>query len=208
MSEHNTHDSSDQEQSTTTKEVAGKIRPAQNAVDALEDDVPTEILRRLGYLVDALEAAKGWADEAEPHDVNAIAGVKTIVDAEQDRVDALRSDIPSGRQSVDQKFQNIEDRLADLADTVGDLEFTATAHVVYVNKQYVGRYDEDTVDVATILKAAGKEDPGELGLFPLDSLYGDRQEDQAFPSDRELDLREENREFFESTSDGGKIAYE
>jgi sulfur carrier protein ThiS len=208
MSEHNTHDSANQKQSTTTKEVAGKIRPVQNAVDALEDDVPNEILRRLGYLVDALEAVEDWAAEADPHDINAIAGVKTIVDAEQVRVDALRSDIPSGRQSVDQKFQNLEDRLTDLADTVDDLEFTTTAYVVYVNKQFVARYDEDNVDVATILKAAGKEDPEELGLFPLDSLYGDRQEDQAFPADRELDLSEENRKFFESTSDGGKIAYE
>jgi len=208
MSEHDTHDSAEQESSTTTSEVAGKIQPVQTAINSLEDEVPNNILRRLGYLEDALEAAEDWADEADPNDINAIAGIQTIVDAEQSRVDMLRSEIPSGRQSLEQKFQNLEDRLAALADTVDGLRFNTTANVVYVNKQFVARYDDDEVGVETILRAAGKEDPDELGLFPLDSLYGDRQEDKAFPADRELNLSDQYRTFFESTSDGGKIAYE
>lgn len=208
MSEHDTHDSAEQENSTTTSQVAGKIQPIQAAINSLEDEVPNNILRRLGYLEDALKAIEDWADEADPNDIDAIDGVQTIVEAEQSRVDALRSEIPSGRQSVEQKFQNIEDRLAALADTVDGLTFTTTAYVVYVNKQFVTRFDDNEVDVGTILRAAGKEDPDELGLFPLDDLYGDRQEDQAFPADRELDLSGPHRTFFESTSDGGKIAYE
>jgi hypothetical protein len=208
MSEHHTHDSADQESSTTTSEVAGKIQPVQAAINSLEDEVPNHILRRLGYLEDALEAAEDWADEADPDDINAIAGIQTIVDAEQSRVDMLRSEVPSGRQSLERKFQNLEDRLAALADTVDGLRFTTTAYVVYVNKQFVARYDDDEIGVEAILRDAGKEDPDELGLFPLDSLYGDRQEDKAFPADRELNLSDRYRTFFESTSDGGKIAYE
>jgi hypothetical protein len=208
MSEHDTHDSAEQERSTTTNEVAGKIQPIQAAINSLEDDIPNNILRRLGYLEDALEAVEDWADEADPNDIDATAGVQTIVDAEQCRVDALRSEIPSGRQGVEQKFQTLKDRLGALADTVDGLTFTTTAYVVYVNKQFVVRYDDNEVNVGTILRAAGKEDPDELGLFPVDGLYGDRQEDQAFPADRELDLSDQHRTFFESTSDGGKIAYE
>lgn len=208
MSEQDTQDSADEESSTTTNEVAGKIQPVQAAIRSLEDEIPPNIYRRLGYLDDALEAVNDWAEEAAPDDIDAIAGVQTIVDAEQSRVDALQSEIPSGRKSVEQKFQNLEDRLAALADTVDGLTFTTTAYVVYVNKQFVARYDDKGVDVGTILRAAGKEDPDELGLFPVDGLYGDRQEDQAFPADRELDLSNKHRTFFESTSDGGKIAYE
>jgi hypothetical protein len=208
MSEHDTHDSAEPKNSTTTSEVAGKIQPIQTAINNLEDDVPNNILRRLGYLEDALEVVEDWADEADPDDIDAIAGVRTIVDAEQSRVDALRSEIPSGRKNVEQKFQTLENRLAALADTVDDLPFTTTAYIVYVNKQFVVRYDDNEVDVGTILRDADKEDPDELGLFPVDGLYGDRQEDQAFPADRELDLSDQHRTFFESTSDGGKIANE
>lgn len=208
MSEHDTHDSAEQENSTTTSEVGGKIQPIQAAITSLEDDIPNNIRRRLGYLEDALKAVEDWADEADPNDIDTITGVQTIIAAEQSRVDALRSEIPSGRKNVEQKFQTLEDRLAALANTVDGLTFTRTAYVVYVNKQFVTRYDDNEVDVGAILRAAGKEDPDELGLFPVDGLDGDRQEDQAFPADRELNLSEQYRTFFESTSDGGKIAYE
>jgi hypothetical protein len=79
---------------------------------------------------------------------------------------------------------------------------------VYVNSQFVGRYTTDNISVEKILTDADKEDPTELGLFPLASLTGDRQRDQAFPADEDLDLSDANRTFFESTSDGGKIAHE
>lgn len=209
MSDHESPaDSAGEHSATTTKAVAGKIQPVQNAIDALKDDVPVDIFRRLDHMDGALGAIEGWADEADPHDTDALVGAKTIINAEQERVADIRREVPDGNTSLRQKFENLEARLEDLEDVVNELTFTATAYVVYVNKQFVSRYADRQVSVETILVDAGKEDPDELGLFPRDGLFGDRQEDQAFPAERELDLGDEHRTFFESTSDGGKIAHE
>lgn len=207
MSEDN-DDESENRDTTTTNAVAGKVEPIQAAVNALENDLPPALLRDLDHLEDAIEAIEDWADEADPEDIDALAGAKTIVDAEQERAEALRSQAGSGQANIRQKFENVEDRLEDLEDAVDPLTFTTTAYVVYVNGTFVARYTDADVTVETLLEDADKEDPDELGLFPLDGFDGDRQTDQAFPADRDLDLDDEYRTFFESTSDGGKIAHE
>lgn len=209
MSDHDTPaDSAEENRTTTTNAVAGKIEPVQQAINDLEDDVPPGIFRRIDHLEKAVEAIEDWADNADPHDTDALVGAKTIIDAEQERADVLRGEVPDGNNDLLRKFERLEDRLEDLEDAVDPLEFTTTAHVVYVNSQFIDRYTPDDVTVETILSDAGKEDPEELGLFPLDGLTGDRQTDKAFPADRKLDLDEPHRTFFESTSDGGKIAHE
>lgn len=209
MSERNSPaDSASEHSTTTTNEVAGKVQPVQSAIEAIEDDVPVEVFRRLSHMKAAIDAFEDWADEADVQDTDALVGAKTIVDAERERAAAIRHEVPDGNTSLLQKFDNLEDRLEDLGDAVNQLDFTTTGYVVYVNQQFVGRYDDSSMSVETILLDADKKDPDELGLFPLDGLLGDRQENQAFPADRDLDLRDEYRTFFESTSDGGKIAHE
>lgn len=209
MSERNTPaDSTDKQSTTTTNEVAGKINPVQSAIGAIEDDVPVEVFRQLSHMKAAIGAIKKWADEADSKDTDALVGAKTIISAEHERVGDIRQEVPSGNTSLLQKFDNLVDRLENLAGTVEPLEFTTTGYVVYVNQQFINRYDDSPVSVETILLDADKKDPEELGLFPLDGLLGDRQEDQAFPADQELNLSDEYRTFFESTSDGGKIAHE
>lgn len=209
MSERNTPaDSADEHSTTTTKKVAGKVNPVQSAIEAIEDDVPVEVFRRLSHMKEAIGAIETWADDADPQDIDALVGAKTIVTAERERAGDIRQEVPDGNTSLLEKFDNLTERLENLADTVEPLEFSTIGHVVYVNQQFVDRYDDSSVSVESILLDAGKKDPDELGLFPLDGLLGNRQEDQAFPADRDLDLGEKNRTFFESTSDGGKIAYE
>ncbi|QRV16323.1 hypothetical protein JMJ58_05370 [Haloterrigena salifodinae] len=210
MTEDTTSESSDtaleNRETTTTKAIAGKINPVQSAIEMLEDELPPTLIRKLDHLKGALATIEDWADDAEPHDIDALVGAKTIIDAEQQRVEDLRSQAGSGQTAVIQKFEKVTDRLSDLKDTVEPLTFTTTAYVVYVNGQFVARYSDGDVTVETLLEDAGKEDPDELGLFPLDGFNGDRQTDQAFPADQDLDLSDEHRTFFESTSDGGKIA--
>ena len=209
MSERNTPaDSADEHSTTTTKKVDGKVNPVQSAIEAIEDDVPVEVFRRLSHMMEAIGVLGTWADNAGPQDTDALVGAKTIVSAERERASDIRQEVPDSNTSLLQKFDNLKERLENLADTVDPLEFGTTGYVVYVNQQFVGRYDGNSVSVETILLDADKEDPDELGLFPLDGLLGNRQEDQAFPADRNLDLSDKYRIFFESTSDGGKIAYE
>lgn len=209
MSESNSStETADESSTTTTNEVAGKVQPVQSAIEAIEDDVPVEVFRRLSHMKAAIEVIEDWADEAEPDNTDALVGAKTIIDAERERAADIRQEVPDGNTSLLQKFEDLEDRFEDLSDTVDPLDFGTTGYVVYVNQQFVSRYDVRSVTVETILLDADKKDPSELGLFPLDGLLGDRKEDQAFPANRDLDLSDEYRTFFESTSDGGKIAHE
>ncbi|WP_424016276.1 hypothetical protein ACOZ4N_01225 (plasmid) [Halorientalis pallida] len=206
--ENTSTDSAKGNRTVTTKAVAGKVEPVQRAINDLEDDVPLDIFRRLDHSEEAIEAIEDWADNADPKDTDALVGAKIIIDAEQERAAALREEVPDGNIDLLRKFEEFEDRLEDLEDLVDSLKFTTTAYVVYVNSQFVARYDSSDVSVETMLTDAEKEDPDELGLFPLDGLTGNRQRDQAFPADEDLDLGGKNRTFFESTSDGGKIAHE
>lgn len=195
-------------ESPVLKRVARHAQRVQNAVQPLESEVAPENLRDLQHLEHGAATIEDWADNASPGDIDALVGAKTIVEAEQERVQALRDEVGAGRTSVVKKFDTLADRLKDLREEVDPLTFDVTAYVVYVNKRFVKRYDESSVEVETILVDADKKNPEELGLFPTDGLEGEREEDLAFPAGKQLDLRDEYRTFFQSTSDGGKIAHE
>ncbi|GAA0275335.1 hypothetical protein [Halobacterium noricense] len=197
-----------QSKETTLGNIAGKAQTVQAAIESVEDDVPTEVFRRLTHMKTAIKAIQDWAKDADPHDTDAVVGASTIVDAERTRAGDIRQEVPDGNTTLLQKFDTLENRLEDLANAVDARKFSTTQYVVYVNKQFVKRYADRSVTVETILVDAGKKDPDELGLFPLDGLLGNRQEDQAFPAERDLNLSDDYRTFFESTSDGGKIAHE
>jgi len=86
MSERNTPaDSADEHSTTTTKKVAGKVNPVQSAIEAIEDDVPVEVFRRLSHMKEAIGAIETWADDADPNDTDALVGAKTIVSTERER---------------------------------------------------------------------------------------------------------------------------
>lgn len=196
----------EQEETITTDRVADGAQAVQDAIEALEGELPPTLQREVDNLGDGVEAIEDWADEADTHDTDALAGAPIIVDAEQKRVEHLESQVGTGQTELWEKVDNVEDALEDFEDVVDPLRFTTSRYVVYVNGQFTERYEEKSISVEKILTDANKEDPSELGLFPLDEFKGQRQTDQAFPADTNLDLSDAHRTFFESTSDGGKIA--
>jgi sulfur carrier protein ThiS len=202
------HAESDREQEgdITTDQVADRAQAIQDAIKILEDELPPTLRQEVDHLGDAIEAIEDWADEADARKTDALAGAPVIVDAEQERIEHLEAQVGTGQTSVWEKVDDVGDALEELEDVVDAITFTATWYVVYVNDQFIERYDEDSVSVETILMDARKEDPSELGLFPLDGFKGQRQTDQAFPADDDVELSDDHRTFFESTSDGGKIA--
>ena len=199
-------DESTKNETITTKQVAGKTQPVQATINTLENDLPPTYLPAIEHLEGAIKTIKSWADDASPHDIDALVGAPIIVDAEQQRLKTHESKVGSGHADLHAKLENAQDALDNLGDIVDKLTFDTVGYVVYVNGQFISRYTDADVSVETILEDADKEDPEELGLFPLDGFAGDRQADQAFPADNDLDLSDEHRTFFESTSDGGKIA--
>lgn len=205
MSEHEPADH-ERKRDEPLADISDTVQAIQDAIDNLEDEVSIDLFKRLDNLEAAVETIEDWADDSENDDVEAIAGVQTIVDAEQTRAELLRDQAPDGRVELLRKFESLEDALEELEDLVDPITFDTKAYIVYVNHEFVARYADDQIDVESILRDAGKEDPEELGLFPLDGFRGSRQTDQAFPADRTLDLDDANRIHFESTSDGGKIA--
>jgi len=194
------------ESEITTDQVADYAQAVQDAIKALKSEFPPTLRREVDHLGDGVEAIEDWADEADSQDIDALAGAPVIVDAEQERVEHLEAQIGTGQTDIWEKLDNVEDALEDLEDVVDALTFTTTRYVVYVNSQFTERYDERSASVRTILTDAHKENPSELGLFPLDEFKGQRQSEQAFPADENLNLGDDHRTFFESTSDGGKIA--
>lgn len=196
----------EEEETITTDRVADGAQAVQDAIEALEGELPPTLQREVDHLGDGVEAIEDWADEADAQDTDALAGAPVTVDAEQKRVEHLESQVGTGQTELWEKVDNVEDALEDLEDIVDPLRFSTTRYVVYLNDQFTERYEEKSTSVEKILTDATKEDPSELGLFPLDGFNGQRQTDQAFPADNDLDLSDDHRTFFESTSDGGKIA--
>lgn len=195
------NDRGDEEQFNQIAELA---ESTQDAIGRLQGEFPPQLQRDVDHMEDAIEHIADWADEAT--DADALAGASVIIKAEQTRIGNLDAQVGSGNEDIRGKLEAVENRLDALGDAIGNLDISTVAYVIYVNSQFVARYHEDSVTVETILEDAGREDPSELGLFPLDGFDGDRQTDQAFPAGKDLNLDEDYRTFFQSTSDGGKIA--
>ena len=201
-----TEDACGEEETITTDQVAERVQAVQDAIEALEDELPPTLRREVDHLGDGVEAIEDWANEADSQNIDALSGAPVIVDAEQDRAEYLEAQVGTGQTELWEMVDNVGDALENLEDEVDSLEFSTARYVVYVNNQFTERYEERSISVEKILADAYKEDPSELGLFPLDGFKGQRQTDQAFPADDDVDLSDDDRVFFESTSDGGKIA--
>lgn len=185
--------------------LAENIENAQDRLDDFEADLPPFYREEVNHLGTDLEVLGDWVDDAEEEGANALAGAATVVATMRARMKYFEDEL--GQQGdLQGKLQSLEGALNPIEEKVEDLSITETAYVVYVNREYVARYWDSNVAVETVLEDAGRQKPSELGLFPLDGLYGDWQTDQAFPADNDLDLDGDHRTYFESTSDGGKIA--
>lgn len=194
-------------QSHNYEPLAAKIETAKDHIEALEDEFPPHYRRELEDLEDEIEVLKDWTTTADSDEnVEALAGATVIVETAQARVNHLQDEFGQGAGELSGRIETLGQAIQNIKDEVDDLTLTSDVHVVYVNREFIARYEDDDVTVKRILKDADRKDPSELGLFPLDGLYGTHTEDKAFPADHDLDFDEPHRTYFETTSDGGKIA--
>lgn len=208
-----TEDSSTEEDESTTNQtqtefdnLKGAIERVQNTAETLVDDIPPHYQRTLEHLVVDMEVLEKWHDAAREDGVEELAGASTVAITARKRIDRLQNDLAGASQDVTNRLDQLDDAIEDLEQAVESLNVTRTVYVVYVNKRFAHRYADPDVTIRTLLTDAGFEDVDDYGLFPHDDLYGSAQEDLAFPPNRDVDLSEDHRTYWTSTSDEDKIA--
>lgn len=191
---------------STPDEIDGQISKAQGLGKSLGEQLTPHLSRTVRHLSEDLEVLEAWNTDVNAEGVDALAGAPTVVATALLRVNFLQDEISEADPGLQQRLEELADTLATLQDTVNGLDITADAFVTYVNASFAARYVQTKVRVGAILSDAGREDVDELGLYPLDGLYGTAIPDLAFPANREVDLSEEHRTYWQSESDGGSIA--
>lgn len=189
------------------------INRAEGLVESLKQELPPYLAREAENLETDLAVLERWTDDAESEGEEALAGAPIVVDTAQVRVDYLQDEVGQSDQGLAERLEEVEDALEDTEDVVDRLVITTTAYVTYVNRSFAERYFDARTTIRSILIAGLEDDieniedqADEFGLFPQDSLFGENVEDLAFPANREVNLGEEHRIYWMSTSDGGKIA--
>lgn len=204
-------DSPDTTAASTSDQLQPHINQAQGQANALEKELPPTYAREIEHLDTDLSVLEGWADDAEDQGVEALAGAPTVVGTAQRRVQYLQDEVGHTGQNVETILGHIEEALSEIEAVITGLEITTTAYVTYVNKAFADRYFDADLQISTLI-IAGVDDENientvdDYGLFPMDGLYGESVEDLAFPANREVDLGQDHRTYWMSTSDGGKIA--
>lgn len=191
---------------STPEEIDGQIKKAKGLAQSMANQLPPHLSRTVRYLDEDLEVLEEWREEIDADGVDALAGAPTVVETALLRVNFLQDEVGESDASLKKRLEELEDALAALQDTADGLKITADAFVTYVNASFAARYVEPKIRVGAILSDAGREDVDELGLYPLDGLYGTAIPDLAFPANREVDLSKEHRTYWQSESDGGSIA--
>lgn len=198
---------------TTIDSLAANVDRAQGLVESLKQQLTPYLTREAEHLERDLDVLERWAANAEQEGEEALAGAAVIVDTAQERADHLQNEIGQSDKSLAKRLEEIENTIEDIEDIVDGLTITTTAYVTYVNRSFAARYFNGDATIKSILIAGLEGDVeniesqvDEFGLFPQDGLFGESVEDLAFPANREVDLGAENRIYWMSTSDGGKIA--
>lgn len=190
----------------TLSELSGSIKRAQGLLDAFGQDLIPRLEREADHLGDDLEVLEDWTGDAEEEGAFALAEADVVVRTSRKRVDYLEEQIGEADAGLRERLERLDGALEDIQDRVDSLEVSRVAYATYVNRGFAARYDESTVQVSTILQDTGRKDVEELGLYPLDDLFGNAIPELAFPANREVDLRDDNRTYWESESDGGLVA--
>ena len=192
-------------------QLRGSVNQAQGLANSIKRDLPPTHTRAVENLETDLEVLEQWLDDVEVDGVDALAGAPIVVGTAQLRIEHLQDKVGQGDPDLATRLEELEDTVEEIEDVVDDLQIGTTAYVTYVNRSFADRYFTAAVQISTLL-IAGLDDEDvdqnvdDYGLFPMDSIYGDSVEDQAFPANREVDLGDDHRRYWESTSDGGKIA--
>lgn len=201
------------ESSKSIETLGANINRAQGLTESLKQELTPYLAREAENLETDLEVLERWTADAEQKCVEALVGAPIVVETAQVRVDYFQNEIGQSDQALTSRLEEIEDALEDIEDIVDGLAITTTAYVTYVNRSFAERYFDAQVTIRSILIAGLvgdveniEDQADEFGLFPQDGLFGENVEDLAFPANREVDLDEEHRVYWMSTSDGGKIA--
>lgn len=199
--------------STSPQDTESRVRDLQDAIDraqglleAFQQGLTPYLEREAGHLGDDLRVLEEWSEDVEQAGIEALAGAEIVAETTLKRTDYFEEQIGEADAGLAERLERLDEALRDIEDAVGDLEISAVAFVTYVNRAFAARYLNPTVEVGEILEDAGRDDVDELGLYPLDTLFGQAIPELAFPANREVDLREPNRIYWESESDGGSIA--
>lgn len=192
--------------SATSETLAGAIRRATGLATAFEQGLTPYLKREVGHLEQDLEILEDWAGRMDEEGVDALAGAPVVISTALERVAYFEEQVGEADRGLEQRLEQLDGALAEVEDIAAALDISSTAYVTYVNRSFAARYFDAQVQVGTILSDAGREDVDELGLYPLDDLFGNAIPELAFPANQEVDLREENRVYWESESDGGLIA--
>lgn len=191
---------------TTATELLAAIDRAQGLATAFKSGLTPYLKREAGHLEEDLEVLEGWATEVEDEGDNALAGGSVVADTARKRAAYFKDQIGDADRDLKKRLENLDEALEEVERHVDDFQITIEAYVTYVNRSFTARYLDATVTVGTMLADADREDVEELGLYPLDDLFGKAIPELAFPASKEVDLEEEHRIYWESESDGGSIA--
>lgn len=187
-------------------QLRGVIDRASGLLEAFRQDLVPHLEREADHLDGDLAILDEWAHDAETEGVDALAGGEMVVTTARKRVAFFEEKIGEADAGLGQRLEQLGDAIEDLEGRIEALNVSQDVFVTYVNRSFAARYGDPSVRVGTILEDAGRDDVDELGLYPLDDLFGDALPDLAFPANQDVDLREENRVYWESESDGGSIA--
>lgn len=201
-----TASTSQQDTESRVRDLQADIDRAQGLLEAFQQDLTPYLEREAGHLGEDLRVLEEWSENAEQDGIEALAGAETVTATTLKRTDYFEEQIGDADAGLAERLERLDEALRDIEDMVDDLEISAVAFVTYVNRAFAARYSNPTVEVGQILEDAGRDDVDELGLYPLDDLFGQAIPELAFPANREVDLREPHRIYWESESDGGSIA--
>lgn len=201
-----TASTSQQDTDSRVRDLQADIDRSQGLLEAFQQGLTPYLEREAGHLGEDLRVLEEWSENAEQDGIEALADAETVAVTTLKRTDYFEEQIGDADAGLAERLERLDEALRDIEDTVDDLEISAVAFVSYVNRSFAARYSNPTVEVGEILEDAGRDDVDELGLYPLDDLFGQAIPELAFPANREVDLREPNRIYWESESDGGSIA--
>lgn len=187
-------------------QLRGAINRAEGLLEAFRQDLVPHLQREADHLDEDLAILEAWAQEAARGGVDALAGADVVAVTAVKRIAFFEEQIGAADAGLGQRFERLGEAIEEIEALVEALEVSREVYVTYVNRSFAARYGDPSVRVGTILEDAGRDDVDELGLYPLDDLFGSAIPDLAFPANRQVDLRKENRVYWESESDGGSIA--
>lgn len=207
MSERSTkHRQADSGEQLDHGQLRGLIERASGQLRAFRQDIVPYLEREAEHLHKDLEILAKWTSDFEHDGVEALAGASVVVTTALKRVAYFEQQLGEADTGLTKRLEALDETIEEIDGRIQNLDISRVVYVTYVNRSFVARYVDPSVEIGKILEDAGRDDVDELGLYPLDDQFGNAIPDLAFPASRTVDLRDDHRVYWESESDGGSIA--